>query len=187
MASQNIEQFSDRELMDEVRRGNKSYFSELVKRNQQSLVNFFRRSGVGTDAEDLAQDTFVRVYRYRDRYVPSAKFTTFLYMIARQVRIDWLRRRGRRWGLLERVKDDPSVHWGKVASPHKRAAGLDAAALLDTLPGAMREVVVMSLYQGLPYAEISELLGIPEGTVKSRMYNALRRMRKALEQDENEN
>ncbi len=177
---------SDRELMSEVREGNKSAFSELVTRNQQSLVNFFRRSGVGTDAEDLAQDTFIRIYNYRDRYRPSAKFTTFLYMIARQVRIDWLRRRGRRRELQEQIADDPSAIPSVVIS-HGRAARLDAGLLLKALPDAMREVVVLNFYQGLRYSEISELLDLPEGTVKSRMFNALRRMREMLERDEHEN
>lgn len=175
----------DRELMVRARKGDQAAFAEIVRRNQQSLVNFFFRSGVRTEAEDLAQETFIRVYKYRDRYEPKAKFTTFMFMIARQVRVDWLRKRSRRWRLIESVREDPVIGPG-VDANHGRAKGLDASWLLDRLPDAMREVVVLGMYQERPYAEISEILGIPEGTVKSRMYNALRKMRALLEHDANE-
>ena len=76
--------------------GDRDAFELLVRRHHQPLLNFFLRMGVDRDAEDLVQQTFIRLYNYRQRYRPSAKFTTFLYLLARQVWVDELRRRGRR-------------------------------------------------------------------------------------------
>ena len=65
-------------LMLETQRGNVQAFSELIRRHQRPLLNFFVRCGVCGDEEDLVQETFRRIYRYRTRYAPSAKVTTFL-------------------------------------------------------------------------------------------------------------
>jgi len=126
----------------------------------------------------MAQDTFVRLYRYRDRYRPTAKLTTFLYLLARQVWIDALRRGGRRKNAADGLRDE--LETAKQPSPGRdKAIGRAEEALL-VLPERMRVVVVMSLYQGLKYDEIGDALDIPAGTVKSRMFNALKRMREHL-------
>ena len=91
------EHAKDLELMLAVRDGDEAAFRALVERHQLPLVNFFARLGSGDAAEDLAQQTFLRLYKYRTRYEPRARFTTFLYMMARQIRIDSLRK-------LQRVK-----------------------------------------------------------------------------------
>lgn len=145
-------------------------------------MNFFRRCGVYTDAEDLVQQTFVRLYRYRDRYTVRAKLTTFLYLLAKQVWIDELRRRRRRDRLSKELAAQPEP----AAVPLSGAGGghLDIEAALAELPAGLREVVVLGVYQGLPYEEVASILKIPVGTVKSRMFNALRMLRRMLEEPE---
>lgn len=171
----------DAELMALARRGDREAFGTLVKRHQKMLLNFFVRMGVQHSSEDLAQQTFVRLYRYRDRYVANAKFTTFLFLLARQVWVDELRRRGRRERLVDELAADPALT-PQPECPARRVAGkLDVAQALETLPEGLRMVVELGVYQDLPYAEIAEILGIPVGTVKSRMFTALARLRTYFE------
>lgn len=168
-------------LMAEVRLGHDEAFREIVERHQRGLMNFFRKMGILNDAEDLVQETFVRLYKYRDRYEPKAKFTTFLYMMARQVRMDYLRKLKRRYDLSEKLKGNAEQKESESTSGSD--ARPDVAALLSSLSDEMREVVVMSVYRGLKYAEISEITGTPVGTIKSRVFTAMRKMRGLLENE----
>lgn len=154
-------------------------FSVLIRRHQRPLMNFFLRCGVYGDVEDLAQETFLRLYRYRSRYEPRAKFTTFLYLLARQVRIDALRRHRRRAALHLRAAADARQEF--VPSAVACGGRLDVEAALASLSDPMREVVVLSVLQGLTQREVAEVLKIPVGTVKSRLFTALHRLRQTLE------
>jgi RNA polymerase sigma-70 factor (ECF subfamily) len=171
---------SDVDLMLRAARDDdRGAFAELVRRHQRPLMNFFARCGVYGDVEDLAQETFIRLYRYRSRYTPTAKFTTFLYLLARQTRIDALRRSQRRDALHDRVgAETPQEAEPTVVA---RGEGLDVSAALARLSEPMREVVVLSVMQGLTQNEVSDVLKIPVGTVKSRLFVALQRLREYLE------
>lgn len=173
----------DFELMEEVRLGRQESFREIVERHQQGLLNFFRRMGIVSDADDLVQDTFVRLYKYRDKYEPKARFTTFLYMMARQVRLDYLRKMQRRSILENEVKGETGRQEEELLQDAS-ARRPDVEKLLAGLPDEMREAVVLSIYRGLKYAEISEVLGVPVGTIKSRVFSAMKKMRGMLENAE---
>lgn len=167
----------DAALMMDVARGSQEAFVVLIHKHQGPLVNFFRRMGAYDDSEDLAQETFVRLYKTRTRYRPTAKFTTFLYVIARHVWAD----HGRKWFQRERLRsrlleEPPSAAAAGVA-PSRR---MDVEAALGALSDKLRGVVVLNIYQGLRYGEIAEILGIPEGTVKSRMNHAIKALREYL-------
>jgi RNA polymerase sigma-70 factor (ECF subfamily) len=173
-----VDEPSDIELMQRVRLGDDDAVATLVHRYQGPLLNFFRAMGLHAGADDAVQETFLRLYRYRDRYEPRATFRTFIYMIARQVSVDAIRK-GKRYGdLLERAANESETDAGPGMLRGDRLAL--AEELLLTLPDAMREVVVMSLCQGMKYEEISVALDIPVGTVKSRMFNAMLRLKEAL-------
>lgn len=167
----------DRALMVRVCQGDREAFTALVHRHQRRLLNFFWRCGVYQDAEDLVQQTFVRLYRYRNRYQPSARLTTFLYLLARQVWIDELRRRQRHDRLLKGLAAEPPSETACADSDGR----MDVTRALAALPEAMRQVVEMGVYQGMDYEEIGRVLRIPVGTVKSRMYYALRQLRQSME------
>ena len=169
---------SDTDLMAQVQQGSREAFVTLVRRHQGPLLNFFHRLGVSNDAEDLVQDTFVRLFRYRFRYQPRARFTTFLYLMARQVSLDRWRRVKRYAAAMDDYALETRVTAQPAAPPDGRAEEVQRA--LATLPEPMRAVVVMSIYQGLKYDEIAEILEVPPGTVKSRMFNALRRLKEVL-------
>ena len=175
----------DARLMLKVRgEDNRDAFAVLVRRHQKMLLNFFARSGVQYDCEDLVQQTFLRLYRYRDRYVATAKVTTFLFLLARQVWIDELRRRKRRERLAESLAAEPHPEFAEPAGASAGASGdMDLARALAALPEGLRQVVELGVYQELPYAEITEILGIPVGTVKSRMFTALAKLRAFLEKE----
>ena len=174
-----LEQIDDTDLMLRVRgEDDEDAFAALVARHQKTLLNFFIRSSVQYDCEDLVQQTFLRLYRYRGRYVATARFTTFLFLLARQVWIDELRRRKRRERLAASLAAEPRPEF---AEPSPGAGGdIDLAGALAALPEGLRAVVELGVYQELAYADIAKILGIPVGTVKSRMFTALARLRALL-------
>jgi len=169
----------DESLMALVAKRDKDAFTTLVRRHQDGLVNFFGRMGDYSSAEDLAQETFVRLFKYRNKYQPTAKFTTFLYMLARRTWVDHCRALGRRKKAYDKLAGDAEF---------RRPAGTDAldeakaraSEALNQLTDEMRTVVVMSVYQGFKYREIADVLDVPLGTVKTRMFHALRKLREAL-------
>jgi len=170
---------SDFELMDLIRRGQKEAFLVLVRRHQDPLVNLFRRLGAYTDAEDLVQETFLRLFKYRFKYRPDAKFTTFLYTLARHAWADSLRKVKKHETISERLQAEATG--ADTDGMHRAQQRMDAQSALHVLPEKLRVVVVMSLYQGLGYEEISETLGIPVGTVKSRMFLAINRLKEEFD------
>lgn len=180
LAMEGVKMDEDAALMMAAAAGDMKSFETLVVRHQTSLLNFFRRSGVYTDAEDLVQQTFIRLYRYRGRYSPRAKFTTFLYLLARQVRVDEVRKRIRVRTLRERLVADEGAEEPVTTEAPYDGLSDDLQAALDRLSNAHREVVVLGVLQELPYAEVAEITGVPVGTVKSRMFHALKVLRRIL-------
>ncbi|MGI6496875.1 MAG: RNA polymerase sigma factor [Kiritimatiellia bacterium] len=175
------EPLDDRELMMRAKGEDTESFAELVRRHQRALLNHFLRCGAGSDAEDLVQQTFVRVFRYRDRYRPTAKFTTFLFLVARQVWIDELRKRRNVFRLQEAWKEEHGDdEMDTSRGPSAAADAVDLAEALARLGDGARAVVDLGVMQGLAYPEIARILGIPVGTVKSRMFNALRALREFM-------
>jgi RNA polymerase sigma-70 factor (ECF subfamily) len=173
----NANQPTDVELMRLVAAGDRDAFATLVRRHERPLVNFFRRLGADAhEAEDCAQDTFLRLFQYRDRYRPAAPFPVFLHRLARNAWADCFRR-GSRWR-----RNEASGGAAAAGAPMELAADdrLDLEGAVRALPAPLRWVVLLSVHQGLAYAEIAAVLGIPEGTVKSRMFHAVRRLREAL-------
>ncbi len=171
----------DAALMLEVAGDSEAAFTSLVRKYQHTLVNFFARMGVSEDCEDLVQETFVRLYRARRQYRPTARFTTYLYTLARNVWAD----RGRKIVRFERLsaglQNEAEIH-GDVASA-ATGESLDLEAALDQLSPKLREVIVLNIYQGLRYQDIADVLGIPLGTVKSRINLALAALREILHAD----
>ena len=152
-----------------------------ARKFERNLLNFFWRQGVQEgEGEDLVQETYLRLWKYRSEYKPTAKLSTFLFLMARQVRIDALRRRTRReareesWG-----RERPTSADGSLARVDARE---DVRWALARLTDPLRDVVELGVFQDLPYAEVSEILGIPVGTVKSRMSNALKKLKEIFDE-----
>ena len=152
-----------------------------ARKLEQNLLNFFWRQGVSySEGEDLVQETYMRLWKYRGEYRPSAKLSTFLFLLARQVRIDALRRQTRR--------ESREESWGREAATSAASAvgrvdaREDVRWALAQLSDPLRDVVELGVFQDLPYAEVGEILGIPVGTVKSRMSNALKKLKEVLDE-----
>jgi RNA polymerase sigma-70 factor, ECF subfamily len=165
----------DIQLMLETAAGSDTAFAALIRRHQDGLLNFFVRMGVYNDGEDLVQETFIRVYKARERYRPTAKFTTFLYVVARHVWADRGRKVKQHKRLEESLKTDLEISGG-VTSPVSQD-GMDVQEALNRLSPKLREVLVLNIYQGMRYQEVADVLEIPLGTVKSRINLALHELK----------
>lgn len=159
-------------------------FGVLMRRYERPLYNFVRRMiGSASDAEDLFQETFLRVYRHRSRYRAGKPFRPWLYRIATNLCKDHLRYRShRRHASLDAPLGDEGGSLGDVvangsADPLAKAEATETLARLEAavqaLPVKHRTVFLMARYDGLSYEEIARTLRIPVGTVKSRMNKAV--------------
>jgi RNA polymerase sigma-70 factor, ECF subfamily len=187
---------SDTDLMLRVQQGDVDAFAVLVARHRQRLQRFMRRLCWNPEeAEDYAQEALARLWIRRAQYHPGTHFTTYLYTIARNCWLDCKRR--------ERVRPR-SVPLEAQLGPRARAElermVAEAEPVTETvlwryqlhkiraaiaaLPEGQRLVLILGHYEGLPYEQIGQILGIPEGTVKSRMHAAVRRLREVVEDDE---
>jgi len=183
---------SDEEAMKRVRTDDdQDAFALLVRRWERPIQRLCTRMiGDPHRAEDLSQETFARLFARRRHYEPVARFSTFIWRIAINLCHDELRRLQRRDERSLDDEDDEAWTAGgtreaSVAPPdvvveEKERAEMVRKAVL-CLPEEYRAVVVLRHYEGLKFREIAEVLGIPEGTVKSRMGRALSRLASQLD------
>jgi len=183
----------DSDLAVRLRDGDMSAFDEIVERFERRLIGYFHGlSGDRQLAEDCAQEVFVRMYRARESYSPDAALATFVFRIARNFWIDVYRSRKVR--PEERSLDTPrqeresgsladAVPDG-TASPEELAVAEEdqhrLRAALERLPEIQRSVLALAGGQGLKYEEVAEVLGIPVGTVKSRVHAAVQNLRRLM-------
>ena len=183
----------DESLMLRYQQGDRSAFPVLVRRHQQALFNFaFRQVRVPQLAEDVVQETFVRVVQNAADFKHEARFTTWVYTITRNLCIDQLRKRAlRKHPSLDQAGgeegDGPTLGEQTAdprASVEREATGTELrdriARAVDKLPDDQREVFLMREVSNLPFKEIAEITNVPENTVKSRMRYALERLQAAL-------
>lgn len=180
---------SDWDLVARARAGDPDAFAQLVRRYHAPLIHFcFRMAGSLDDAQDIAQDSFVRVYRYIDRLRPDAKFSTVLFGMARNLTLNFLRdskRRGRgvtvsltRDDESEQLIEDSALRPDKVARNREIESLIGSA--LDELSREHREVLVLRELQGMDYETIGAIIECPAGTVKSRIARAREQLRLKL-------
>src|SRR4051794_14207735 len=180
---------SDEQAMWRVRmEDDPQAFAQLVQRWEKPIQSLCARmTGDLHRGEDLAQETFARVFARRKDYLPSGKFSTFLWRVALNLCYDELRRfkRRRESSLEENFSEhQPEEMVVETATPDLRMVEEERAeivrAALLRLEEAYRTVVILRHYEGLKFREIGEVLEIPEGTVKSRMAEALLQLNKIL-------
>lgn len=176
------EERDDIELMVAVAGGNQSAFAALVFRHRDRLKRFFASLGEQDEsAQDLAQETLVRLWVARERYEPTARFTTYLFQIARNCWLNAVRTRKRHPS--GEPEPDPEVHispawpWNPVFNAYRVR---EIRRVIASLPVRQREVFVLCHLQGFTSAETAQMLGIPTGTVKSRMSAAVHKLRDLL-------
>lgn len=176
----------DRDPLEHLAAGHPGLFEEFVRTEASTFLAYFRRLGAQPgEAEDLTQDLFMKLYRHATGYEARGRFHAFAFRVARNAWIDGRRRRvdplepeSDGEGLLSAVPS-PAPEPSLETERDEEAARLRAA--LARLPEHHREVFELGVLQELPYSEISALLEVPVGTVKSRMFYAVRRLRETLE------
>ncbi|MGV3625972.1 MAG: RNA polymerase sigma factor [Archangium sp.] len=163
----------DAELMLRVSRGDRQAFAQLFDRHQQRVVRFcFRFTGDRGRAEELAQDTFVRLYRSADRYQARAKFSTFLFHIATNLCLNAQRgAKARPEAPVEQV-----VERADVDTPEATLSAKDTEAAvqraLQKMSDRERAAFAMARFEGLPYRDIAEALEASEAAIKSLVHRA---------------
>jgi len=186
-----------------LREGDPGPFEGFVRSHARLLFTFFRRLGAGSHrAEDLTQETFLKLHENAHRYQPKERFAAFCHRVARNVWIDHRRREGARprgvpidaEGRPEAHRSDGRPHAVRQGSGHgpsplpgplehssREEQDRRLRAAVSRLGEPHRAVFELAVIDELTYTEIGSLLDIPVGTVKSRMFHAVRKLRAALE------
>jgi RNA polymerase sigma-70 factor (ECF subfamily) len=186
---------SDERLMLAFRAGDARAFEVLVRRHRAPVFNFILRfTGQRARAEDVLQETWLKVVRSAPEYEAKARFTTWLYTIARNLCVDSARKESYRQAAsleapVKGTEGDEGRPLGEALpdegmSPERGAYNVRVRPLLERalagLPEEQREVFVLREYSGIPFKEIAEVTGVSENTVKSRMRYALEGLRRRL-------
>ncbi|HVW86998.1 MAG TPA: sigma-70 family RNA polymerase sigma factor [Bryobacteraceae bacterium] len=179
----------DTDLMVRVQRDDAQSFSALLHRNRALVIQFLARMVHNRDiAEELAQDVFVRVYRSRHSYEPSAKFSTWLYRITTNVALNYFRDQRRR---LNNVSLDvqEADHLRREAPDHaplaeeqlvRSALAEQIRQAIHSLPPKQRAAVIMHKYDEMDYGQIAQVLGCSSSAVKALMFRAYETLRRRL-------
>jgi len=182
---------SDEQLMLNAGQGDRNAFDELVRRYSSRMVNVaYQVLGDRELAEDVAQETFLRAYKSAARYRQISKFSTWLYTIALNLCRNELRRRKFKTysleGMAERDEDSkirvdiPDEKTQPDLDMERKEAGTLVRQAVEKLPEKFKAPLVLRDIQELTYEEISEILNLPEGTVKSRINRGRMRVKEIL-------
>lgn len=179
----------DAELMLRVRDGDDTSFALLLERHRRPVVHFLYRmipnQGV---SEELAQEVFLRVYRSRSSYEPTAKFTTWLFRIATHLALNWIRdnkseknQESLSEELMEGVERQVTDRQPTVEARMVNESRLEEVRhAIEALPGKQRAAVVMHKFQDLEYTQIARALSCSESAVKSLLFRAYETLRGRL-------
>ncbi len=186
----------DARLVERARNGDRRAFEVLVRRYERRLYCFaLNIVGNPEDAREVAQETFLKVFRRLDTFQGQSRFSTWLFRVARNAAFDFLRRkRGRPVAVAE--FDDARDHSdaGDAADPwtapvrgadplkalRDRELGAQIERAIEQLSPAHREILLLREVEGLSYEELATVLGIPKGTVMSRLFHARKKVQKML-------
>jgi RNA polymerase sigma-70 factor (ECF subfamily) len=185
IALSRLSAIADCELVTRAVEGREDSFEELVRRYQRPIAAYvYRMVGDYEAALDLTQEVFIKVYNSLSRYRSEFKFSTWIYKIAHNSAIDHLRRYSTREQSLLNEFDGEQRELpveSRRISPEQEYAGKERRAEIEQvvqgLPGAYRELVLLRHSHDLSYDEIAEVTGLPLGTVKNRLFRAREVMR----------
>jgi len=174
---------SDERWMARLAAGDETALGPLLERWRGPLYAFLARRVGDAEADDLFQETWIRVVRYRDRFDPQRRFSTWLFQIANNL----CRDRGRRREVRERYRRERRAEARgdpERTRPPPIDRALDLRRRVTALPDKLREVLVLRYYRDLPEKEIARIVGIPAGTVKSRLHAAVKALREQEREDD---
>jgi RNA polymerase sigma-70 factor, ECF subfamily len=180
----------DREEMARLNAGQDAALNSLMDRHSERLFHYLvRQLNNESDAADLAQETFVRVYHHRARFDPTQKFSTWLYAIATNLlrdRFRWHQRHPQvsldaehegAGSILDTLPDGAASASEQMAAEER---AVEVRAAIESLPDELRTPLILSEYEGLSHAEISAVLSCSVKAVETRLYRARNHLRKRL-------
>lgn len=181
---------TEQELVQAAQQGDQGAFSQLVEQNQGKIYSLcYRMTGNSEDAADLTQEAFLNAWRGLSKFGGQSSFSTWLYRLASNACIDFLRREKRRSALsmtLESKDEDdhqadlPDERWSPERELERKESRQALQAGLAALSPEHREVLLLRETEGLSYQEIARCLGLEDGTVKSRIARARMSLREFL-------
>jgi RNA polymerase sigma-70 factor, ECF subfamily len=173
---------SDKEIMELIQSGDEKAFTELVLRYQDRLLNFVGRIVIDQEtAEELIQETFLRVFNQKNSYTPDYAVSTWVYTIALNLARSELRKRKlRRFLSLDFLKEESDVELADKTNFTSESLAPILQKAIDNLPDDYKTAFILCDIQRLPYQQISEILRVPVGTVKSRINRARAMLRDKL-------
>ncbi len=166
---------TDNRLMEEVRNGRVEKLAILFEKHHIMLYNFFLRlTGNRSASEDLVQEVFLRILKYRKTFAGQGKFTVWMYQIARNAHFDFLRKQKLEVPLEEQFQEAASSDEEPAT---KMLAEVDINLLrkaLERLPLRKKEILLLSRFQDMKYQEIADLFGCSISTIKTSVHRAVR-------------
>src|SRR5579884_2400452 len=193
-ASQETGELTDAEVMLRVKAGDDSAFDFLVQKYRRPIINFmYRMAHNSAAAEDLAQEVFLRVYRSRATYEASAKFTTWLYRIATNLGMNYVRDTRHERPENTMNLDVPDEETGQTPDLADRTPNIEENILrrerlkairskVEALPERQKMAVLMHKYQQMDYRQIAEVLKLSESATKSLLFRAYETLRTQLKE-----
>ncbi|HQU82559.1 MAG TPA: sigma-70 family RNA polymerase sigma factor [Pyrinomonadaceae bacterium] len=185
IAIENLQKLTDIELIADAIRGREDGFEELVRRYQRPIIGYVYRMLNDYEASlDVTQEVFIKVYNSLERYSSDYKFSTWLYRIAHNAAIDYMRRNSMVKQSIEAENADGTYQL-QIESPNptpeqereRTEWRNEIEAVVKCLPVAYRDLILLRHSQDLSYDEIAEVTGLPLGTVKNRLFRAREMMR----------
>jgi RNA polymerase sigma-70 factor (ECF subfamily) len=181
----NLSAIADSDLVARAIRGREDGFNELVRRYQRPIAAYvYRMVGDYDAALDLTQEVFIKVYSSLARYRPEFKFSTWIYKIAHNASVDHLRRSAsREQAIISEVdgEEREMTVMSRKLSPEQEYAVEERRAEIERvvrqLPSVYRELIILRHQHDLSYDEIAEVMSLPLGTVKNRLFRAREMMR----------
>lgn len=186
---------SEQELIKRCKSGDSRAFETLIEAYEKKILNYcFRMLGNSADAEDAAQEAFIKMFRFIGSFTEQSSFSTWMYKIASNVCLDWLRKNKRKNNetislyqdgdegeefALPLEDDSPSPYHKLQQNEAQRAL----CRALEALGEEQKKVIILRDIQGLSYEEIAQVTGMASGTVKSRINRARLALKKILEKD----
>lgn len=188
------EGYTDAEIMLRVKAGDESAFNFLVQKYRRPLVSFmYRMARNSAAAEDLAQEVFLRVYRSRQTYEASAKFTTWLYRIATNLAVNHARDTRKERPEVTVSLDEPDEETGSTMDVRDASMTVEETMVrqermaairkkVEALPERQRLAVIMHKYQQMDYKQIADVLKLSESATKSLLFRAYESLREQLKE-----
>jgi RNA polymerase sigma-70 factor (ECF subfamily) len=176
--SSHTQTVTDELLMRAVQGGDLDALGELFERHHRPVFHFLSRTtGNAAAAEDLVQEVFVRILKYRHTYDVGSRFDTWVFRIARNARADYFRKKGPVVDSMDEAMDVPTADAGPARQLEQQMDMKQLERALQQLAEEPRDLLVLARCQGMPYHQIADTLGIDVGAVKVRVHRALKQLR----------